>query len=96
MFKDQGLQIVGVDPGGLFGGDTPEIVTAFREQTGATFPVGWDKGASYTDFRNGAGGSISPFPLDVIVGRDGVVEYINTEYEPQAMRAVIERLLATQ
>lgn len=92
-FKDRGVQVVGLDPGGLMGGDTPEILEAFREQTGVTFPIGWDPDLSYATFRPAGGDSISPFPLDVIIDRDGVIRYVNREYEASAMTAVIESLL---
>ncbi len=36
----------------------------------------------------------APFPLDVIVDQQGIVRYVAAEYDPDAMRAVIEELLA--
>ena len=93
-FKDAGLQLVGINPGGLFGGDTPEIMRNFREQTGATFPMGWADDTSYSQLISGAGGGLSPFPLDVIIDRDGRIAYISREYEPDAMAAIVASLLA--
>ena len=60
------MVIVGADPGGLMGGDTEAILQQFVDQTNVTFPVGIDIGASYN--RYAVGNSISPFPLDVIIG----------------------------
>lgn len=90
--KDQGLVVVGANTGGLGGGDTTSIVQQFVAQTGVTFPIGWDSGATYSRFRTGAG--VSPFPLDVVVGRDGRVAYLSREYDAAAMRTVVERELA--
>jgi hypothetical protein len=36
----------------------------------------------------------NPFPIDVILDRDGTIAYVAREYDPAAMQAVIERLLA--
>lgn len=36
----------------------------------------------------------NPFPVDVIVGKDGTVRYAAHEYDPDAMQAVIEAALA--
>lgn len=89
------MQVVGINTGGLGGGDSTAIVNQFLEQTGATFPVGWELGgaSSYSQFRVSGGNSISPFPLDVVIDRDGVVRYVNREYEPAAMQAAIDAAL---
>jgi len=93
-YRDQGLQVIGIDPGGLYGGDTPQILQQFREQTGVTFPIGWDDNATYSQFRGGGGDSISPFPLDVIIDRGGTIRYVSREYEPAELGAAIESALA--
>ena len=84
--------MVGIDQGGLMGGDTTAIVQAFVDQTGVTFPVGWDATGSYFDFPNE--GAISPFPLDVVVDREGRIAYISREYDAEALRQVVEQLAA--
>ena len=38
--------------------------------------------------------ALSPFPLDVVIDRQGVMRYINREYEADELRAVIEAALA--
>ncbi|MBI4512201.1 MAG: hypothetical protein HY698_21390 [Deltaproteobacteria bacterium] len=84
--------IIGVDPGGLFGGDDATMLSRFAEQTGITFPIGWDTDGTYRDFRVGAG--IAPFPLDVVVGPDGRIAYLSREYEPTELKAVVESLVS--
>jgi peroxiredoxin len=60
-----------------------------------TFPIGWDTESSYAAFPgNPAQESISPFPLDVVIDRDGTIAYINREYDADGLRAVVEQLLA--
>lgn len=79
--------------GGLFGGDTPEIVDAFIDQTGVTFPVGWDRNGSYTSFILAADPGLSPFPVDVIVAPGGTLLYVEPQYDAAVMSAIIEALL---
>ena len=91
-YKDQGLQVIGIDQGGLMGGDTQAIVEQFIEQTGVTFPVGWDASSSYFSYpQNNA---LSPFPLDVVVDKEGRIAYFSREYDGEAMRAVVHALMA--
>jgi hypothetical protein len=85
--------VIGAHPGGLRGGDDAAALETFREQAGATFPIGWDRSGSYRAFREGAG--LSPFPLDVIVDAEGDVAYSSREYDAAAMQRVIESLLGS-
>ncbi|MCG8419005.1 MAG: hypothetical protein MJE77_13795 [Proteobacteria bacterium] len=93
-YKDRGVQVIGLDTGGLNGGDTVAIVEQFREQTGASFPLGFDFQGSYARFRRGGGEAISPFPLDVIIDSQGVVRYVSREYEASAIGAVLDSVLS--
>jgi len=36
----------------------------------------------------------NPFPVDVIVGKDGIVRYAAHEYDPDAMVSIIEQALS--
>jgi hypothetical protein len=91
--------VVGVDPGGrggLRGGPaTDDIggVQRFTEHLGVTYPVGIEQTANYGAFAENYRGA-NPFPLDVIVDRDGTIAYVAREYDPEALAAVIEELLA--
>lgn len=85
------MVVIGVDPGGLFGGDDATLLTQFAAQTGITFPIGLDANGSYRNYRVSDG--LSPFPLDVIIGPDGTIAYLRREYDPEAMKAVIDGLL---
>ena len=92
QFASDGVVVIGIDAGGLYGGDTAKLVSQFVKQTGVTFPVGWDDNGSYRRLKLDNG--ISPFPLDVIIDRDGTIAYVAAEYDAQSMRAVIEGLVA--
>ena len=84
--------MVGVNQGGLRGGDTDEIIRQFKAQTRVTFPLGVDVNKTFDTYSADENG-ISPFPLDVIVGKDGTIEYLAREFHPDEMKAVLDRLL---
>ncbi len=75
----------------MMGGESPAMVQQFIDQTGVSFPMGFDTGESYKEY--GRGRSISPFPLDVIIDQSGKVVYTKRVYDPDAMLTVIEALL---
>ena len=92
----RGVVVVGMDPGGLFGGETAGIVRNFIRQTGITFPVAFDHKGSYKLFRGLGGAGLAPFPLDVIISADGRIVHVSRKFEPKRMQTVIERLLAAK
>jgi hypothetical protein len=87
-----------LNPGGRGGirgaASTDDIagVQRFTEHLGVTFPVGLEESGSYRRFAENFAGA-NPFPVDVIVDRDGTIAYIAREYDPAAMEDVITRLL---
>jgi len=83
---------LGLSGGGLFGGESFATVSAFRDQTNVTFPLLLRQTVSgqYAD----PDGSISPYPIDVIIDREGTIRYLRHEFDAAAMRSTIEQLLA--
>jgi peroxiredoxin len=73
------------------GGDNTAIMQAFADQTQVTFPIGTDIYSSYQSYA--VGGSISPFPLDVIIDQDGNIAYLSRQFNADEMVTVIEGLL---
>jgi hypothetical protein len=98
-YRDKGLVVVGVNPGGRGGvrgaASTDDIagVQRFTDKLGVTFGVGLEQTANYLRFVENFRGA-NPFPVDVIVDRSGTIVYVAREYDPAAMEQVIERLLA--
>ncbi len=92
-FKDQGVEVIGIDPGGLYGGDTQQILTKFKAQSGITFPIGWDAAGSYFSLSQSG---LSPFPQDIIVAPDGTLAYLSAEFDPGTLVAIVEALLEEQ
>jgi len=82
--------VIGIAERGITGTNYDEI-PRFVAQTGVTFPIGTDASRSYRQFTTLD--SLSPFPVDVIVGRDGTIAYHSQEFNLAAMVSAIERLL---
>lgn len=93
-YRSRGVVVIGMDPGGLFGGETAGLVRNFIRQTGITFPVAFDHKGSYRQLRGLGGKSLAPFPLDVVVDQQGRIAYVSRKYEAKRLQRVIERLLA--
>lgn len=91
--------MVGVNPGGrggLRGGESTDDlggVAQFTGNMGVTYPVGLEETSNYPAFAENFRGA-NPFPVDVIVDREGIIRYIAREYDPATMKSVIEELLA--
>ena len=67
---------------------------AYAERIRVTMPVGVEEPAStYAAITANFVGP-NPFPVDVIVDKQGIVRYVTHEYDPQAMIQMIEQLLA--
>ena len=68
-------------------------ISVFIAQTGWTHPVLMDQTASVYQLYQ-LDGSVSPFPLDYIIDRDGIIRYGLTDYDPWQMRVTLDLLLA--
>lgn len=83
--------MLGLSGRGLFGNESTATLGNFVEQTGVTFPIlrGDDTYFDYADPED----AISPYPLDVIVDRNGNIAYLRREFDAEAMVQTIDRLL---
>jgi hypothetical protein len=68
-------------------------VKAFCEDIGVTYPVGVEETETYELFSQSFEGA-NPFPIDVIVDKQGIIRYVAREYDPARMKEVIDELLA--
>ena len=83
------MVVLGINPGP----DAPEILEVFINAFQISFPILPDEDNTvHVQYRQP--GPASPFPLDYVIDQDGLVAYHATEYQPEAMVAVIEDLLA--
>ncbi len=90
-YKDRGLVVVALNAH-----DTLEQVgevDQYVEHLRLSYRLGLEQTKIYQSLTQHFAG-LNPFPLDIIVGKDGKIAYIAREYDPDAMTEIIERLLA--
>lgn len=68
-------------------------VKAFCDDIGVSFPVGIEETETYDLFRQSFEGA-NPYPIDVIVDKQGIIRFVAREYDPSRMKEVVEELLA--
>jgi hypothetical protein len=94
-YADQGLVTVALDPDA---DDylAPESVAAFIANQGVYFPVAVQETAetpTYSTIEGIYDGS-NPYPVDILVDKQGIIRYVAREYDPVAMESKIIELLA--
>jgi hypothetical protein len=98
-YQSQGLKLIAIDPGGKGGlsgmASTDSIlgVQAFANNLQVTYPVGLEDTMNYQGYAANYPGP-NPFPVDILVGKDGKIAYIAREYDPMTMESVLQTLLA--
>jgi hypothetical protein len=90
-YKDQGLVVIALNAH-----DTLEQigqVQQFCDNLGVSYDVGLEQTQTYTSLTQNFEG-LNPFPLDIIVDKNGTIAHVTREYDPAAMTQIIEQLLA--
>jgi hypothetical protein len=90
-YRDRGLQVVSLNAHD--GMDRIGEVDQYVDNLKLSFALGLETSTTYRRLTQNFAGA-NPFPVDVIVGKDGRIAYIAREYDPDAMIEVVERLLA--
>ena len=90
-YRDRGLVVVSLNAHD--GADRVGDVTQYVNNLRLSFALGLEQSTTYRRLTQNFAGA-NPFPVDVIVGKDGRIAYIAREYDPDAMTEIIERLLA--
>ncbi len=76
---------------GIGSQDSLPVLQTFTKQMGLTFPVLHDENGDKKQMYNpGKTPTNSVYPQDWIVGVDGKIVYVNTEYEPDEMEQVLD------
>jgi peroxiredoxin len=90
-YRDRGLVVVALNAHDTLEqvGQVDQYVNHLR----LSYRLGLEQSGTYRQVTQNFAGT-NPFPVDIIVGRDGRIAYIAREYDPDAMTEVIERLLA--
>ena len=77
--------------------DLPEI-RAFAEDTNMEGILLYGAGELYSRYfpevSDGSGYAPAPYPLQVVIGPDGVIELISHEYDASALHAALDAALA--
>lgn len=91
-YGNQGLQIIALNPRE----STDQIgqVAEYAANLRVTFALGIEEPASTYAAVTANFQGPNPFPVDVIVDKNGIIRYASHEYDPDAMAALIEQLLA--
>lgn len=71
------------------------VTTAFEfvNGTSTTLPVLMDSGGSLYRSYAGLGPGYAPFPRQVVIDQDGTIQLLVNQYDPAAVRRVIDELL---
>ena len=65
----------------------------FGHKLKVTYPAGLEISANYVPFTKAFQG-LNPFPVDIVVGKDGKIAYVAREYDPAGIAAAIKAELA--
>lgn len=87
----KGLKVVAIDANG----DDPTALAWYVSNRHVTYPVGSEDTTTPTYkavVANYKG--LNPFPVDIVVGKDGNIAYIAREYDPPTLDTVIQAELA--
>ena len=76
-------------------GDAVDGVQRFVSNLHVTYPIGLEDPSTktYSALTQNYKGS-NPFPVDVVIGKDGIITYIAREYDPDGITAAVEAALA--
>jgi peroxiredoxin len=89
-YKDRGVIIWGIAAE-----DPLKDVINFVAQLGLTFPILFDEtGSVHAEYNPLQSYTNSVYPQDWIVGVDGTIVYVNNQYQPEEMQAILEQELA--
>jgi hypothetical protein len=93
-YADDGLRVIAIDANALDVGDVAGL-TEYVNWLGVSYPVATEAAGEGTyGLFNALYEGSNPFPIDIIIDKEGTIRYIAREYDPIAMDAVIQELLA--
>jgi hypothetical protein len=85
------IEVIAIDANG----DALDGVQRFVSNLHVTFPVGLEDPATktYAALTQNFKGA-NPFPVDVVIGKDGNITYVAREYDPDGIAVAVEAALA--
>lgn len=89
-YEDRGLTVVALDAHDDL--ERIDEVRDFVDKLGLTYPAGLEDSGTYEALTANFEGT-NPFPVDVVVDRQGTIVYAGREYDPLVLTEIVEGLL---
>lgn len=92
-YQDDGLYVIAIDSDS---GDVADIagLTAYVDYLDPTFPVATEADGEGTyELVTAVFQGSNPFPTNLIIDKNGIIQYISREYDPATMEAIVLDLL---
>jgi hypothetical protein len=95
VYGPQGLQAIAIDPDSDDYLD-PGAVAAFVANQGVNFQVAVQETAITPTYSTieGIYDGANPYPVDILIDKQGIIRYVSREYDPVAIDDMIQTLLA--
>ena len=92
MYKDQGLKVIALDPNAA---DIlePAGLADYVAYLGPTYPVGLEIDTFTYSAIEGIYDGGNPYPVDIVIDKAGVIQFITREYDFATLEAAILPLL---
>ena len=74
-------------------GDTPEVAEQFLADTQTQLPTILDEERTVYQTYPRDGTTFGPFPVNLVINQEGVIEYLSFQHDLNEVGEVIERLL---
>jgi hypothetical protein len=83
--------VIAIDPNGDPMGGLQQYLSHIPQ----TYPIGLEDPSTKTYAAlTAVYKGLNPYPVDVVLDRDGTVVYVGREYDPQTIKQTIDKLLA--
>jgi hypothetical protein len=91
-YKDQGLKVVALDNNG------PDILEPagladYVAYLGPTYPVGLEIDTTTYSTLEGIYDGSNPYPVDIVIDKNGIIQFLTREYDFDTLEAAIVPLL---
>ena len=74
-------------------GDSAGVIQTFLRNSGSSLPSLMDQTQSVHRAYEPSASAYAPFPVQVVIDADGVIRYLNYQYDAEAVRQTIDSLL---
>ncbi len=94
-YADQGFRVVALDPD-ADDYENIDAVASFVANQGITYTVAVEESAVTPTYSTieGVYDGANPYPVEILVDRQGTIRYISREYDPSSLHDKVQELLA--